>query len=96
MKQDECQQQTQSETLEQQKSNNWTSVGPTKDRSSGPSQVNCKLYAEAGTCWHLTRLDSRDSQWRRSNIDVVLLVFLYKLVTYLAAIRWVITSFCVA
>ena len=41
------QQQTNSETLEQQKSNSWTPVGPTKDRSSGPSQLNWKLYAGA-------------------------------------------------
>ena len=41
------QQQTNSETLEQQKSNSWTLVGPTKDRSSGPSQLNWKLYAGA-------------------------------------------------
>ena len=34
------QQQTNSETLEQQKSNSWTPVGPT-NRSSGPSQINC-------------------------------------------------------
>ena len=39
------QQQTNSKTLEQQKSNSWTPVGPTKDRSSGPSQLNWKLYA---------------------------------------------------
>ena len=41
------QQQTNSKTLEQQKSKSWTPVGPTKDRSSGPSQLNWKLYAEA-------------------------------------------------
>ena len=41
------QQQTNPETLEQQKSNSWTPVGPTKDRSSGPSQLNWKLYAGA-------------------------------------------------
>ena len=41
------QQQTNSETLEQQKSNSWTPVGPTKDRKSGPSQLNWKLYAGA-------------------------------------------------
>ena len=45
MKQDETQQQTNSETLEEQKTNSWTPVGPTKDRSSGPSQLNWKLYA---------------------------------------------------
>ena len=39
------QQQTNSETLEQQKSDSWTPVGPTKDISSGPSQLNLKLYA---------------------------------------------------
>ena len=42
-----AQQQTNSETLEQQKSNSWTPVGPTNDRSSGPSQLNRKLYAGA-------------------------------------------------
>ena len=41
------QQQTNSETLGQQKSNSWTPVGPTKDRSSDPSQLNWKLYAGA-------------------------------------------------
>ena len=41
------QQQTNSETLEQQKSNSWTPVTPTKDRPSGPSQLNWKLYAGA-------------------------------------------------
>ena len=41
------QQQTNSETLEQQKSNSWTPVGPTKDKSSGPSQLKWKLYAGA-------------------------------------------------
>ena len=41
------QQQTNSETLAQQKFNNWTPVGPTKARSSGPSQLNWKLYAGA-------------------------------------------------
>ena len=41
------QQQTNSEMLEQQTSNSWTPVGPTKDRSSGPSQLNWKLYAGA-------------------------------------------------
>ena len=41
------QQQNNSETLEQQKSNSWTPVGPTKDRSSGTSQLNWKLYAGA-------------------------------------------------
>ena len=41
------QQQTNSEILEQQKSNSWAPVGPTKDRSSGPSQLNWKLYAGA-------------------------------------------------
>ena len=39
------QQQTNSETLEQQKSNSWTTVGPTKDKSSGLSQLKLKLYA---------------------------------------------------
>ena len=34
------QQQTNSKTLEQQKSNCWTPVGPIKDKSSGPSQLN--------------------------------------------------------
>ena len=38
------QQQTKSETLEQKKSNSW---GPTRDRSSGLSQLNWKLYAGA-------------------------------------------------
>ena len=33
--------------LEQQKSNSWTLMGPTKDKSSGPSQFNWKLYAGA-------------------------------------------------
>ena len=42
-----AQQQTNSETLEQQKSNSWISVGPTKDRSSGPSQLYWKLYVGA-------------------------------------------------
>ena len=41
------QQQTNSETLEQQKSNSWIPVGPTKDRSSGPSQLTWKLYVGA-------------------------------------------------
>ena len=41
------QQQTNSETLEQQKSNSWTPVGPTKERSSGPGQLNWKLCAGA-------------------------------------------------
>ena len=41
------QQQTNPETLEQQKSNSWTPVGPTKDRSLGPSQLYWKLYAGA-------------------------------------------------
>ena len=41
------QQQTNSETLEQQKSNSWTPMGPTKDRSSGSSQLNLKLYVRA-------------------------------------------------
>ena len=39
------QQQTNSETLEQQTSNSWTTVRPTKDRSSGPSQLYWKHYA---------------------------------------------------
>ena len=33
--------------MEQQKSNSWTPVGPTKDRSSGPSQLNWKRFAGA-------------------------------------------------
>ena len=37
------QQQTNSETLQQQTSNSWTPVGPTKDKSSRPSQLNLKL-----------------------------------------------------
>ena len=41
------QQQTNSETLEQQKSNSWTPEGPTKDRSSGSSQLNWKRYTRA-------------------------------------------------
>ena len=41
------QQQTNSETLEQQKFNSWTPEGPTKDRSSGPIQLNWKRYAGA-------------------------------------------------
>ena len=41
------QQQTNSETLEQQNSDSWTPVGPTKDRSSGPNQLNWKLYSIA-------------------------------------------------
>ena len=41
------QQQILSETLEQQKSNSWTPVGPIKDRSSGPKQLNWNLYAGA-------------------------------------------------
>ena len=41
------QQQTNSETQGQQKSNSWTPVGPTKDRSSGPNQFNWKLYSGA-------------------------------------------------
>ena len=39
--------QQQDRTLEQQKSNRWTPVGPTKDRTSSPSQLNWKLYAAA-------------------------------------------------
>ena len=34
-------------TPEQQKSNSWTPVGPTKDKSSNPSQLNWKLYVGA-------------------------------------------------
>ena len=34
-------------TLEQQKSNSWTPVGPTKDRASSPNQLHWKLCAEA-------------------------------------------------
>ena len=41
------QKQTNSETLELQKSNGWTPVGQTKDTSPGPSQLNRKLYAGA-------------------------------------------------
>ena len=42
-----AQKQTNSETLEQQKSSNsWTPMGPNKDRS-GPSQLNWKIYAGA-------------------------------------------------
>ena len=41
------QQQTNSKTLEQQKTNSWTPVGPTNDRSSSPNQLNLKLYAGA-------------------------------------------------
>ena len=40
------QQQTNSEMLEQQKSNNWTLMGPTKDRSSGPRQLNWNIKSE--------------------------------------------------
>ena len=47
MKQDEYSTETSSETLEQQNSNSWTPVGLTKDRSSGPSQLNWKFYPGA-------------------------------------------------
>ena len=39
--------QQQDRTLEQQKSNSWTPVGPTKDRASSPSQLSWKFYAGA-------------------------------------------------
>ena len=41
------QQQTNLETLTQQKSNSWTPMDPTIDRSSDPSQHNWNLYAGA-------------------------------------------------
>ena len=47
MKEDEYSTANNSETLEQQKSSSWTPVGPTKDRSSGHSQLNLELYAGA-------------------------------------------------
>ena len=47
MKQDEYSTANQLWNAGQQKSNNWTPVGPTKDRSLGPSQLNWKLYAGA-------------------------------------------------
>ena len=40
------QQHTNSETLEQQKSNSWTPVGPTKDRSLGPSQLKALCQSQ--------------------------------------------------
>ena len=47
MNQDEYSTANNSETLQQQTSNSWTPVGPTKDKSSRPSQLNLKLYAGA-------------------------------------------------
>ena len=45
MKQNEYSTETHSETLESQTSNSWTPMGPTKDRSSRPSQFNwCRSH----------------------------------------------------
>ena len=45
MKQDEYSTARPGAALEQQKSNSWTPVGPTKDKASSSSQFNWKLYA---------------------------------------------------
>ena len=47
---------TNTETLEQQKSNNWTSLGPTKDRASSSDQLNWKIL---GRSHHLFRGPTR-------------------------------------
>ena len=47
MKQDEYSTANQLWNAGATESNSWTPMGPTKDRSSGPSQVNLKLYGGA-------------------------------------------------
>ena len=47
MKQDKYSTATQLWNAGARKFNSWAPVGPTKDRSSGPSQLNLKLYARA-------------------------------------------------
>ena len=46
--------------------------------------------------WIFVLLDSSGSHWRASSIDDTLLVFLKRLETYLAALRWIISIFCIS
>ena len=63
---------------------------------SGPSAGGCKMVIcwnvnksmvilNIIVSWYLARLVSKDSHSRCSSMDVTLLVFLYRFVTYLAA-----------
>ena len=46
--------------------------------------------------WIFVLLDPSGSHWRASSIDDTLLVFLKRLETYLAAMRWIISIFCIS
>ena len=64
------QQHTNSETLEQQKSNSWTPVGPTQDISSSLSQLNLKLYT--GVIIKSEARPTRVQLWRSAKLLTVI------------------------
>ena len=84
------QQQTNSETLDQQKSNSWAPVGPGKDRSPGPSQLNWKLYAgpiiksEARYNWGEVEDIGDESTSNLKNLKLFLIMYSMKLLCLLS------------